>query len=255
MEVTLVPSAVGVRRSRQQFLTSYLIGDAVAVNAGCIGFYRTPREQRRIKHLFLSHTHMDHLASLPTFLVNTYTGDGDCVTVYGSEFVLDCLRRDVFNDRLWPDFLRLSVEGPPFLKLQLLRPGQTVECGGLRVTPEAVDHLVPTMGFLIEDEAVAVVISSDTGPTGALWERANRAANLKAVFVETAFPDALDGLAEASKHLTPALLGREMRKVTRPVRFIVVHLSSRGRRQIVDELNALDGAALEIGRFGEPYIF
>lgn len=255
MQVTLVPSSVDGRGSKLQFLSSYLLNDTVAIDAGCLGFHRTPKEQAQIKHLFITHTHLDHVASLPMFLSNTYTGDGDCVTLYGSEVVLECLRRDLFNDRLWPDFVRLSAEGPPFLKLRTLLPGRPVECDGLRLTPEAVDHLAPTLGFLVEDAGAAIVVTSDTGPTQAIWDLANRAADLKAVFLEASFPNAMSQLAHAARHLTPALFAREVRKVTRPVRFIAVHISPAGRGQIVKELKALGIPGLEIGRFGRPYSF
>jgi ribonuclease BN (tRNA processing enzyme) len=255
VQVTLVPSSVDARHSQEQFLTSYLIGDAVAVDAGCLGLYRSPAEQARVKHLFLSHTHLDHLASLPTFLANTHTNDGNCLTVYGSDVVLDCLRRDLFNDRLWPDYFRLAAGGPPYLRLVQLHPDQPVECAGLRITPVAVDHLVPTLGFLIEDAAATVVISSDTGPTEAIWERASRAANLKAVFLETTLPNAESWLADLAKHLTPALLAQEVRKLKKPVRYIIVHISPRSRRQVVQELEALGIPTLEIGMFGSTYTF
>src|SRR5579871_2430325 len=96
-------------------------------------------------------------------LDNVYQGGGDCVTVHGSDAVLDCLRRDVFNDRLWPDFIRLSAERPPFLRLERLEPGRPVDLDGLRITPVAVDHVVPTLGFVVEDGSAAVVFPSDTG--------------------------------------------------------------------------------------------
>jgi ribonuclease BN (tRNA processing enzyme) len=255
VQVTLVPSSVDARHPQQQFLTSYLVGDTVAVDAGCLGLYGTPAEQARVKHLFLSHTHLDHLASLPAFLTNTYRGDGDCVTVYGSDAVLDCLRRDLFNDRLWPDFLRLSEEGPPYLRLRQLHAGQPVECAGLRVTPVAVDHLVPTLGFLIDDGTAAVVIASDTGPTDAIWECARRTANLRAVFVEVTYPNAEARLAAAARHLTPALLAGELRKLSRPARFLVVHISPGSQPQIVQELEALGIPTLEVGKFGSTYSF
>src|SRR5439155_26485019 len=123
-------------------------------------------------------------ASLPVFLENVYRPGVPCVTVYGNEAVLDSLRRDFFNDRVWPDFIRLSELGPPFLRLQQVRPGQTLEAGGLRVTAVAVNHTVPTLGYLFEDRAAAVAIPSDTGPTEEIWERANGLPNLKAVFLE-----------------------------------------------------------------------
>src|SRR6516225_762835 len=108
VKITLLPSALGDDVDRSlQYLTSFLIDDALAIDAGSLGFFRTPREQARIKHVLLSHSHMDHIASLPLFLENAYGGPG-VVTVHGSEWVLSCLQSDLFNDRVWPNFIRPS---------------------------------------------------------------------------------------------------------------------------------------------------
>lgn len=261
MQVTLVPSSGsrttdGQRSGRgQQFLTTYLVNDTVAVDAGCLGLYGTPTEQARVQHLFLTHSHIDHLASLPVFLENVYRPGVPCVAVYGNTAVLESLRCDLFNDRVWPDFVRLSEVGPPFVRLVEIHSGQTVEVAGLRITAVTVNHTVPTLGYLFEDREAAVVIASDTGPTEEIWERANALPNLRAVFLEASFPNALHELAAKTHHLTPALFREESRKVKRTVRFIAVHIKAAFRDAVVAELRRLDMPELEIGRFGRAYHF
>jgi ribonuclease BN (tRNA processing enzyme) len=239
----------------RHYLTSFLLNDTVAVDAGCLGIYRTPDDQARVRHVLLTHSHVDHLASLAVFVDNVYLGGPDCVTVHGSDAVLDSLHRDVFNGRLWPDFIRMSDGRSPFLKLERLEPGRPVEIEGLRVTPVPVHHTVPTLGFVVEDGSAAVVFSSDTGPTEEIWQRANAAANLKAVFLEATFPQALADVAAVSAHLTPALFAVEARKVSRPARFIAVHIRPRFHDQVVEELRALGLPDLEIGEPGKTYEF
>jgi ribonuclease BN (tRNA processing enzyme) len=92
VRITLVPSSTAGNGGPLQFLTSVLLNDTVALDAGCLGMDAGLAEQERVKHVFLSHTHIDHLASLPVFLNTVFTGDEDCVTVYGTEPVLNCLR-------------------------------------------------------------------------------------------------------------------------------------------------------------------
>ena len=255
MKVMLLPSCVSRHASERQFLTLYLINDTVALDAGSLGFYGTPEEQVRIKHVLISHSHIDHIASLPIFLENAFEHGPECVTIYGSDAVLDCLRRDMFNDCIWPDLVKLSKSHDPFLKLELLKPRQPLELDGLRVTPVPVNHAVPTMGFLVEDSAAAVAISSDTGPTEEFWVRASAAPNLKAVFLEASFPDALTELAEVSLHLTPALFAREVRKLKQPARILAMHIKSRFREQVIRELLALGLSNLEISEPGKVYTF
>ncbi|MDR3633571.1 MAG: 3',5'-cyclic-nucleotide phosphodiesterase [Isosphaeraceae bacterium] len=254
MKVTIVPSSIAsAGEEPSQYLISYLFNDTLAIDAGSLGLYGTPHAQAQIQHVLISHTHIDHTATLPIFIENAYEGKADCVTVHGSDAVLESLRHDMFNDRTWPDFVALSQGAAPFLKLARLEAGQTVELAGLRITPVAVNHVVPTLGFLVEDESVAVLIASDTGPTEELWRLANGSSKLKAVFLEAAFPNELAELASISKHLTPSLFGAEVRKLTRDATVVAVHIKARFRTAVLEELRALELPNLEIGVQGKVY--
>src|ERR1700722_16747711 len=181
MQITIVPSSVSGEPT--QLLTSYLINDSVCIDAGSIGLYGSIDRQARVKHIFLTHAHLDHVASLPPFLDAVYDGRGACVTIYANAHTLDCLRSDVFNNRLYPDFFHISTFRTPYLKVQELTPGVPVAVDGLRITPVEVNHVVPTVGFVIEDDHSAVVFPSDTAPTDEIWKVANRCPHLQAVFL------------------------------------------------------------------------
>jgi ribonuclease BN (tRNA processing enzyme) len=159
----------------------------------------------------------------------------------------------MFNDRTWPDFVALSEGAIRLMRLARLEPGRPFEVDGLKITPIPVNHVVPTLGFLVEDDHSAVVIASDTAPTELLWQHANAAPHLDAVFLEAAFPNAMSVLADLSKHLTPELFGREIGKLSKPVDVVAVHIKARFRDQIVDELRALNLPRLEIGEVGKAY--
>jgi len=256
VKLTLVPSSVsGGNHHGPQFLTSILVNDILAVDAGCLGLFGTAQEQTKVQHVLVSHTHIDHIGALPIFVENAYEGRRDCVTIYGSKAVLDCLQADVFNDRVWPNLIALSTKDAPFLKLVTLEPRKVIELENLRITPVPVNHVVPTLGFIIENNDAAVVVVSDTGPTDEIWQHANATPNLKAVFLEATFPNSLTWLAEVSKHLTPAMFAREVQKLQKPAAIIAVHIKARYLNQVVGELEALGIPGLEIGQFDQPYFF
>jgi len=256
VKITLVPSAVAMGAGAPGFfLSSYLIDEIVAIDAGGIGFIDDLSTQLRIEHIFITHSHIDHIASLPILLDTVFEAGGRCVTVHAGRATLESLRRDVFNDRVWPDFISMSEKGMPFVKLESLEPGRPVRAAGLRLIPLAVDHVVPTLGFLVEAPGVTVAIPSDTGPTDSFWRAAGEAPDLKAVFLEASFPNAMSELALASKHLTPAMFAAEARKLGRSVPFVAVHIKARWYEQVVAELNALDTPDVRIGRQGETYEF
>ena len=256
MKITLVPSAVAMGGGNPGFfLSSYLIDEVVAIDAGGLGLIDDLEAQQRIEHIFITHSHIDHIASLPILLDSMFQSGGGCITVHGSAATLASLRHDVFNDRVWPDFVKMSEKGTPFVKLASLEPGRPVEAGGLRITPLAVDHVVPTLGFLVESPGATVAIPSDTRPTDSFWRMANASPDLKAVFLEASFPDAMSELAMISGHLTPATFAAEARKLSRPVPFIAVHIKPRFYEQVVAELHELNMPGLRIGRPGEVYEF
>ena len=255
MKVRLVPSNIGDVNEQSQSLSTYLFNDTIAIDAGCLGNFGSFADQLRVRNIFLTHSHIDHTGSLPIFVDTVFQGGSDCVTVHASQDVLDSLQRDIFNDRVWPDFIGLSTPESPFLRLSVLQAYQPVTVEGLRFTPIPVDHVVPTFGFVVESAKSAVAVSSDTGPTESIWQRANATPNLKAVFLEASFPEALASLAAKSKHLTPRGLALEVRKLNSSPAVIAVHLKSRYYSELVRELESLNIPNLEIGRFDRAYEF
>jgi ribonuclease BN (tRNA processing enzyme) len=118
-----------------------------------------------------------------------------------------------------------------------------------------MNHIVPTFGFVLEDDSATVVIVSDTGPTDEIWQRANAAQNLKAVFLEITFPNEMSQIADISKHLTTAMFGAELGKLTRPARVLTIHLKARYAEQISRELDELSLPNVELVQFGRVYEF
>jgi ribonuclease BN (tRNA processing enzyme) len=253
--VRILPVPSSTRQpAKLQYLSSYVINDTVVIDAGSVAFGLPREQQLKIKHILVSHTHLDHLASLPMFLDTVYDGTGDCATIHGTAATLASLRQDLFNNRLWPDFIAISEQVPPYLKLREMTPRQPLEVADLRITPIPVDHVIECMGFVVEDGKSAVVFSSDTGPTEELWQAARALSNLKAVFLEVTFPNDMAWLADRAKHLTPALAQEERRKIPEQARVLAVHLHSRHRPQVEKEISQLE-TRLEIARFGKEYHF
>jgi ribonuclease BN (tRNA processing enzyme) len=231
-----------------------LVNDVVAIDAGSLGLYGSPADQGRIGHVFLTHAHMDHVGSLPIFLENVSDDSARCPTIHAPQAVLDVIHTDVLNDRLFPDFVRLSNDGPPLVRLEPLTPGRPVQVAGLSVTAVDVDHVVPTVGYLVDDSKSAFVFVTDTAPTDAIWALANQCPRLKAVFLEVTFPEAELWLAQVAKHLTPKLFAGEVRKLRAGVPIYAIHLKPRCRDQMVEELAALklpNLTVLEPGRLVE----
>jgi ribonuclease BN (tRNA processing enzyme) len=252
VRVTPIPSGPAGAAARQ-FLTTYLVNDNLAIDAGALGLIHPVEAQARVRHVVLTHSHIDHVATLPVFLDNVYSRAAGPVTVHATAPVFASLRLDLFNGRVWPDVVALSRPESPFVRLSLLEPGRPVVIGGLRVTPVPVRHAVPTIGVLIDDGTSAVLFSSDTAPADALWDAANATPHLKAVFLEASFPDELAELAARAMHLTPRLLAAELAKLRHPAEVFAVHIKPRYYEQVVAELRALGLSNVRIAEMGETY--
>jgi len=238
LKIELISSAVGSGELSSQFLTSIRVNDSVCLDAGSIGFHAEISVQKQIRHVFISHSHIDHTASLPILLDNVFGAHPEGVAIYASAEVELALREDMFNDRTWPDFFRISDESPKqLLTFHRLLPNSPVQVEGLKITPISVDHVVPTFAFIIDDGITAAVVATDTGPCESLWPHANAIPHLNAVFLEASFPEELSWLAGTTKHLTPTLFSKEIKKLTGDPQIFALHLKATHRREIIAQLD------------------
>ncbi|MBU6221662.1 MAG: 3',5'-cyclic-nucleotide phosphodiesterase [Planctomycetes bacterium] len=253
MKVELLPSSIPPTAA--QFLVSFLVNDTVAFDAGPLGLLSDLAKQERVRHVFLTHEHLDHIATLPILLENVYSPGPDCVELLGLPDVLDFIHRDIFNGRVWPDFFELSTGADRFVTGTPLTVLEPVERAGLTVTPLPVSHCVDTLGFLVDDGRAAVAFPSDTGPTDVIWKHLAAAPRLDAVFLEVSFPNSLADLATTTGHHCPATFAKEVAKLDRDVRWIVVHRKARFAAEIARELEALRLPNVELVTPGLPYEF
>jgi len=236
--------------------SAFLVDDRVLVDAGTVGGALSVPAQIAVEHAILSHAHLDHTVGL-AFLADTLAmiAPERCITACSIAPVIDTLRAHVFNDTLWPNFTVIPSRAEPVLRLRELPEETESRVGELWVTPVPVDHAVATAGFIVHDGETGFVYSGDTGPTVRLWQTAREMRGLKALIVETAFPNRMDGLARASGHLTPAMLGREMDKMPPDLPIWVFHVKPQIYQETAEELAQIDPARIHILEQGKTYSF
>ena len=242
MEVRVLGCQGGSAPKRH--LPSLLLDGTVLLEAGSVTSTLELGEQLEIRHVLLSHAHLDHTAGL-AFLADNHccarasSGNDQGFTVCSIAPVVQDLRDHYFNDRLWPDFSATPTAQNPVVRLRALQTGVPQPIGHrLTVTPVPVHHTVPTSGFVVDDGAGAFVFSGDTGPTERLWALARELGHVRAIVVETSFPNRLAALAEVSGHLTPSRLAWELDKMP-PCPVWVYHIKPMFYDETVDELTRL----------------
>ncbi len=220
-------------------LTGLLINGTVAIDAGSITQALTVEEQIRIRHIFISHSHLDHICTLPFFTKNIFGHTTGPVEIHALPETLDSLRRHLFNDELWPDFSVIPTPHHPTIRYTEVEPERTYDVEGLHITPIRVNHLVPCVGYKVEDDHSAFIFTSDTAQTDRIYEVANQTKNLKLFITEASFPNEQGWLAEASKHLTPKMLGEELKKLKVDVPVGIYHLTPGDKPTMLPQIQAI----------------
>ncbi len=236
-------------------MTCLLIDDRLALDAGSLSEALPVERQVGVRSVLLSHSHLDHLASLPFFIENIFGKSEGPIEIHASAATIESIQSHLFNDAIWPDFTRLPNRWLPTVRFHELKAGQPVEIEGVRVTPIPVDHPVPTFGFLLERGGAAVLWSSDTGSTRRLWEIANSLPALNALCIETSFDNSMQEIADLSGHLTPHTLERELEKLERSVPLLLHHLKPPCVEAIRRQVRRLANPDVEFLEQGRRYSF
>ncbi len=236
-------------------MTCLLINETIALDAGSLSQVLPIERQRLVDNIVLTHSHMDHTSSLPFFVENVYGRNPAAIAVHASPATAYALRKNLFNNATWPDFTRLPNNLLPSVQFTEHEAEVPFVIDGVKFTPFAVDHLVPTYGYLIEQDGAAVVWSSDTGPTMRLWEIANSTSQLRAVLLDTSFDNSMQQIADLSFHLTPRTMSQEIRKLEQDVPILLHHLKPPCVERIVAEVRELGNPRLDFLEQGRTYRF
>lgn len=236
-------------------MTSLLINDSVCLDAGFISGALSLRAQANVRDILISHSHLDHTCSLPFLIDNNFSAPGFTLNIYAIPKVIASMKNHLFNNHTWPDFTCLPNDLTPVLKLIEIEPEQPVKINGLSVRAVPVSHVVPTTGFIVEDSQGALAFSSDTGPTERFWQVVNATQRVKAVITETSFPNELLDLAQVSGHLTPRLLGEELKKLEHDVPVYLYGFKPRHVRTIGAQVATLRRKRLKMLVQGSTYHF
>lgn len=228
--------------------TCFLIDGVLSLDAGALTGSLTLEQLCQVDDVLVSHSHFDHVKDLP-LLADLVVGRRDRpVTIHASRECARTLRQNVFNGSLWPDFTRIPTRKNPVLQIRSFRAGQSLKIGRYSVRSVPVTHPVESCGFVVSDGEHSVAMSGDTGPTQKLWEVLNRTPNLRAVLLETSFPNRLQQLADISGHLTPQTLRQELAKFERNgAAVLLYHLKPAFVPQLKKELEGLPVEVLELG--------
>jgi len=256
LKVQLLPTSAG-DTSQAQSLTSFLVNDTIAIDAGSLGFSLDGDRLARVAHVILTHSHLDHLASLPIAIAEVFPRLKRPMRIYATEGVLQAVQDHLLNGVIWPDFSRIQMLGAAGMALEFVPivPRVPFTVDGVTFTPVPVNHEVPTVGLVAHVADCTVMFTSDTCRTDDIWAAASEHPDLRAVFVDCSFPDEMEELAIRSGHLTPRLVAAEIGKLTRPAKIICVHIKPDTRAKVLAQLASHHARHIDPVEIGKTYLF
>lgn len=235
MKVRILGCSGGIG-GRNLRTTSILVDHDILVDAGTGVADLSIAELAQIDHVFLTHSHLDHIACLPLLIDTVGDMRQKPLIVHATDATLEILRNHVFNWAVWPDFSEIPDEEKPFLRYESLRVGESLDINGRKFTPLPANHTVPAVGYQLESGTASLVFSGDTGPCPELWRVVNKIRNLKYLIIETAFSNRERQLARISLHLCPEMLAEELANLQREAEIFITHLKPGQSELMMQEI-------------------
>ena len=226
---------------QQNRTTSFLVDHDILIDAGTGVGDLSLAELTLIDHIFVTHSHLDHVNSIAFFLDSVGTLRPRPVTVYATGATIAILKKNLFNWDIWPDFTVIPTPEQPFLRYQDVEVGKVVMLNGRRITVLPAVHTVPAVGYQLDSGKGSLVFTGDTGPNDALWKVVNGIENLRYLIIETAFSDKDRELAKLAQHLCPSMLADELAKLKRPAEIYITHLKPSEIELTMQEIDELPG--------------
>ena len=194
--------------------SAMLIDNDVLIDAGTgIGDLEL-HDLDSIRHVFLTHAHLDHIAGLPMLADRIFEENyATPLTVYAREETLRAVQDHLFNDVIWPDFAKLPTPENPMLRYHVCSPGNTITIDRREFHAVDVMHSVPSLGFTVQNSGGAFAVSGDTKTNETLWPVLNACNDLRVLVIEVSFPDEMQELAADSGHYTPKTLTDDLRRL------------------------------------------
>lgn len=193
--------------------TSFLIDDDVLVDAGT-GLGDLPLNQMTgIRHIFLTHSHMDHISGLPLLADSMFGVHDEPIVVHAQEETIEALKQHIFNWTIWPDFSELPTRERPSLLFKAMTPGEKTTIRSRQFEMIPVNHTVPGVGYCVENHKGTVAFSGDTTTNDSLWDVLNQYSHIDLLFIESAFCNNDIEISNLSKHYCPKTLGEDIVKL------------------------------------------
>jgi cAMP phosphodiesterase len=225
--------------SQSTKLTSFLIDEVIAIDAGGLTSSLSFKAQQQLKAILLTHQHYDHIRDVPAIGM-CFRLQKSTIRICSTQPVYDALTAHLLNGKLYPNLLEHPTEEPA-VKFTVIEPYQPENIEGYDVLAVPVNHRVPTVGYQVTaPDSKIMFYSGDTGPGLAdCWQWVSP----QLLLIECVGTNKFEDFARRVGHMTPSLLKqelvsfRELKGYLPPV--VIVHMTPYLEEEIESEIAAV----------------
>jgi cAMP phosphodiesterase len=216
--------------------TSYLLDQHILLDGGTGVGDLTLDEMRQIRHLILTHAHLDHIAGFALMLSSIYDSFQHTIQVHAPQAVIDALKNSLFNWQVWPDFSQLPSATAPIIQFNIVNEAEQFLIDDYQIEAISLSHTVASYAYLIDHNGSHICFFGDTGPTDKIWQRINQSGIDYPIIVEVSYPNDKKQLAADSGHYTAELLANDLAKLDQKAKVYIQHLKPGSQHTIENEL-------------------
>jgi HD-GYP domain-containing protein (c-di-GMP phosphodiesterase class II)/ribonuclease BN (tRNA processing enzyme) len=222
--------------------TSFQIFKDIIVDAGNV-INSLGDDALDINHIFLTHSHADHISDLPFIIESYFEKRKTPLTIYALKETITVLKDHSFNDLVWPDFTKIPLinTNQNSLIFKEIEINETIEINDYKIRAIPAIHIPGACGFVILKKQQGLIISGDTYQNPIIWEELNKNKEIKALLLECSFPDKLTQLAKTTSHLSPELIKKDLEGLKRDdVPIFLYHLKPLYTKEIKKDIKKHD---------------
>lgn len=219
--------------------TSLLVDEDILIDAGTGVGNLTLAEMAGVRHIFITHSHLDHIAGIPLMVDSIFGQIHEPIVIHASAETITALRKHIFNWVIWPDFTQLPTAEHGVIRYEPMSPYEVVTLVARQIRMIPVNHVVPGVGYAIESAGRVAAFTGDTTTNDSFWAALNDYASVEVLIAECAFANQEQDLCRKAYHYCPDLLAADLGKLRHRPRTFLTHLKPGAEAQIEHECREL----------------
>lgn len=226
-EIIILGAAGGVSNGHEN--TSIKINNKIIIDAGNI-IRALEDEINEIEHIFVSHTHIDHINDIPYLIDNLYEKREKSFKIYASKESITNMREHMFNDILWRDYEKINLinQNKKILEFIQIDYGQSTIIDDITIKTIQNNHTKGSCSFIITKNNKSILFTSDTYICETIYNEINNNETISTLIIECSYPTRLEKIAQIHKHLTPKLLKQIINKINRDnIKIFINHVKPK----------------------------